>query len=111
MVTMRMAQRAQRRCTQPGCGNVHRSGGGKCLVCRGKSPRPSAAKRGYGRPWQKARRLYLAQHTVCRECGTEAATVVDHIVPHRGDEVKFWDVGNWQGLCEPCHTAKTGRGE
>ena len=46
-----------------------------------------------------------------------AATVVDHKVPHRlkeamdgGDatviaEAKalFWDSGNWQSLCKPCH--------
>jgi 5-methylcytosine-specific restriction protein A len=37
------------------------------------------------------------------------ATVVDHIVPHRGDPVLFWDEANWQGLCKLCHDAKTAR--
>ncbi len=33
-----------------------------------------------------------------------AATVVDHIVPHRGDNALFWDsANNWQSLCGPCH--------
>lgn len=35
------------------------------------------------------------------------ATVVDHIVPHRGDQKLFWDESNWQPLCKPCHDKKT----
>jgi 5-methylcytosine-specific restriction protein A len=37
------------------------------------------------------------------------ATVVDHIEPHKGDMVKFWDETNHQGLCTPCHNSKTAR--
>jgi 5-methylcytosine-specific restriction protein A len=37
------------------------------------------------------------------------ATVVDHIVPHRGDQRLFWDEANWAALCKPCHDAKTAR--
>lgn len=36
-----------------------------------------------------------------------AATEVDHIIPHRGDQQLFWDTNNWQGLCKPCHSRKT----
>lgn len=32
-----------------------------------------------------------------------AANVVDHIVPHKGDEKLFWDEDNWQALCPPHH--------
>ncbi|MGN0150610.1 MAG: HNH endonuclease, partial [Clostridia bacterium] len=35
--------------------------------------------------------------------------VVDHIVPHRGDERLMWDENNWQALCKPCHDNKTGK--
>ncbi|WP_435645121.1 HNH endonuclease [Butyricicoccus porcorum] len=35
------------------------------------------------------------------------ATVVDHIVPHRGDPKLFWDQTNWQSLCKQCHDRKT----
>jgi 5-methylcytosine-specific restriction protein A len=35
------------------------------------------------------------------------ATVVDHIVPHRGDVKLFWDENNWQSLCKSCHDHKT----
>lgn len=34
-----------------------------------------------------------------------AATVVDHIVPHGGDQALFWDTGNWQSLCAPHHNS------
>ena len=36
------------------------------------------------------------------------ATVVDHIIPHRGDQKLFWDRGNWQALCKRHHDIKTG---
>ncbi|MEG0049160.1 MAG: HNH endonuclease signature motif containing protein [Clostridia bacterium] len=35
------------------------------------------------------------------------ATVVDHIVPHRGDGELFWHKENWQPLCKDCHDWKT----
>lgn len=31
------------------------------------------------------------------------ATIVDHIVPHKGDLVLFHDPENLQSLCKPCH--------
>lgn len=36
------------------------------------------------------------------------ATVVDHVVPHRGEELLFWDRSNWRALCKRCHDKKTG---
>lgn len=35
------------------------------------------------------------------------ASVVDHVIPHRGDKALFWDSDNWQPLCKPCHDRKT----
>jgi hypothetical protein len=35
-----------------------------------------------------------------------AATLVDHIIPHREDEGLFWLEGNWQSLCNRCHARK-----
>lgn len=32
-----------------------------------------------------------------------AASVVDHIKPHKKDPALFWDQENWQALCKPCH--------
>lgn len=71
--------------------------------------RPSARQRGYNHEWRKARREYLAQHPHCRECTkhgiTRLASVVDHVVPHKGDRNLFWHRANWQPLCTPCHNS------
>lgn len=71
--------------------------------------RPSAFARGYNHEWRKARIEYLAMHPHCRECAihgvTRPATVVDHIIPHRGDTRLFWHRANWQPLCAPCHNS------
>lgn len=34
----------------------------------------------------------------------EAASVADHIVPHRGDPDLFWS-GALQSICAPCHNS------
>lgn len=48
----------------------------------------------------------------CRMVGRlVASTEVDHVIPHRGDPVLFWNIENTQGLCATCHTAKSNRGE
>ena len=69
--------------------------------------RPSARQRGYDARWEKARAVYLAAHPLCCMCErlgrVTAATVVDHIQPHKGSDDLFWDEGNWQSLCKPCH--------
>ena len=71
--------------------------------------KPSTRSRLYGRRWRKARLQHLTVEPLCRLCAqlgkTVAATVVDHIKPHKGDEALFWDPGNWQSLCQPCHQA------
>ncbi|MBX9745885.1 MAG: HNH endonuclease [Hyphomonadaceae bacterium] len=76
--------------------------------------RPNANQRGYTYSWSAARALFLAEFPLCRHCldigVVRAATVVDHIDPHRGDKRKFWRRANWQSLCETCHNRKTGSG-
>lgn len=61
----------------------------------------------YGHTWRQVRTRHLATHPLCVFCGklnrVTPATVVDHIIPHRGDEVLFWDADNLQSLCKPCH--------
>jgi len=42
---------------------------------------------------------------------TTPATVVDHIIPHRGDKKLFWDQSNWQPLCKHCHDSIKAREE
>lgn len=59
--------------------------------------------------WRRERAAYLRAHPLCCFCEaqgrTTLATVVDHIVPHRGDPELFWDQDNWQGLCATDHSA------
>lgn len=73
--------------------------------------RGSRHERGYDSRWDKARLTYLRHHPLCVHCErdgrTEAATVVDHIIPHRGDKKMFWDKTNWQPLCKRHHDVKT----
>jgi 5-methylcytosine-specific restriction enzyme A len=88
---------------------VQEHGGGEA----GAGPRPSAARRGYGSRWRRARAAYLARNPLCVRCQAAgyigSSTVVDHVVPHRGDAALFWDEANWAALCKPCHDAKTAR--
>lgn len=73
--------------------------------------RGSSSKRGYGAQWRKARLFFLINHPFCVECGKKgilkAATDVDHIIPHKGNQELFWDEDNWQPLCHECHSRKT----
>lgn len=60
--------------------------------------------------WQNLRALYLADHPRCAVPGCRRpATVVDHVVAHRGQEYLFFDVTNLQSLCKPHHDSKTAR--
>lgn len=67
----------------------------------------SSAERGYDSRWRKAREIFLRSNPLCVMCEVEgraeAATVVDHITPHKGDQALFWDQSNWQPLCKLHH--------
>jgi 5-methylcytosine-specific restriction protein A len=69
--------------------------------------RESSARRGYGYKWQRAREGFLKKHPFCEDHKRRGyiivAEVVDHIVPHRGNDKLFWDRDNWQSLCKQCH--------
>lgn len=101
-------------CAHPGCAALVPRGQKYCDEHRALHPGVprSSSKRGYTSAWQKARQEYLNGHPLCVECAKRGvltkATVVDHIHPHRGDPVLFWDRDNWQPLCKPCHDKKTG---
>jgi hypothetical protein len=57
--------------------------------------------------WRKLRLAHLRTHplcVMCKEAGrVTAASVVDHVKAHKGNEALFWDQSNWQSLCKPCH--------
>lgn len=97
-----MPWKARKPCKHPGCPKLTEG-----LYCDEHKPlhpdRPSAAKRGYGSKWQRASKTYLRKHPLCVKCLAKGrfvtATVVDHIVPHRGDHYLMWSDTNWQALC------------
>ncbi|MFG1340554.1 HNH endonuclease signature motif containing protein [Xanthobacter autotrophicus] len=64
--------------------------------------RPTARERGYDSKWDLERKAFLKTHPKCSRCSADA-TVVDHIVPHKGDKKLFWSRSNWQPLCRTCH--------
>ncbi|RVK61930.1 HNH endonuclease [Sinorhizobium meliloti] len=69
--------------------------------------RGSASDRGYNHRWSKARDTFLSRNPLCIGClavgRVEPATVVDHVDPHHGDSVKFWDTSMWQSSCKWHH--------
>ena len=104
-------------CQHPGCPELVEPGMKYCEKHKPLHPaeiRPErgATARGYNYAWQKASKRFLVAHPLCVMCQKEGryvkATVVDHIVPHRGDSKLFWDSNNWQSLCEQHHNFKTG---
>jgi 5-methylcytosine-specific restriction protein A len=112
--TMRAAPRP---CTHPSCGALVRDGSGRCAkhIKQQRQAiderRGTSAERGYSYAWQQARAGFLRKHPLCasheKKGEVVAATVVDHIDPHKGDKAKFWERTNWQPLCKPCHDRKT----
>ena len=74
-----------------------------------RAGKQSSTQRGYGYKWQQARKRYLQAHPLCVFCQQQgrvtAADVVDHIVPHQGNDNLFWDTNNWQPLCASCHSS------
>ncbi|WP_217597159.1 HNH endonuclease [Cohnella sp. GbtcB17] len=111
-----MPSKPKRPCSAPGCPNLTEG-----RYCEGHADkarqtdreRGTSAQRGYGAAWRKAREGWLRKHPLCVACERQGkltpANEVDHIRPHRGDKVLFWDRLNWQSLCKSCHSAKTAR--
>jgi 5-methylcytosine-specific restriction protein A len=75
--------------------------------------RTSRQARGYGRAHDRMRAIVLAEEPLCRIC-LEAepqritpSTIADHRVPKSQGGTD--DRENYQGVCDPCHVAKTAR--
>lgn len=52
--------------------------------------------------WKKIKRAILGRYEVCNICLKEKPTIVDHVIPHKGDKEKFFS-GPFQALCKRCH--------
>lgn len=57
----------------------------------------------------------LQREPLCCMCKqrdqVKAATVADHVIPHKGDERLFFDENNLQSLCDDDHTITKARQE
>jgi 5-methylcytosine-specific restriction protein A len=57
--------------------------------------------------WKVLRRDQLAAYPLCAYCQAQglivAASVADHVIPHRNDPKLFFDASNLQSLCKHCH--------
>lgn len=101
-----------------GCGRISQAG--QCPVCtaarrrEADARRPSAQARGYTSKWQTESKAFLAnpENRDCAcGCGRKA-DMVDHKVPHRGDQALFWRRSNWQPMASsPCHSSMKQRQE
>lgn len=73
------------------------------------STRKSRHQRGYGREHDIMRAIVLREEPLCRPCHLRGrltpATIADHIKPL--SEGGTGERDNYQGICVPCHTAKT----
>ncbi|MET3846863.1 5-methylcytosine-specific restriction protein A [Paenibacillus sp. OAE614] len=112
-----MPTKPKRPCVHPGCRELT-TDGNRCPVHKKEQRqyedrnRETATQRGYDSKWRSARAGYLKKHPLCAHCMNEGqlteATVVDHIIPHKGDKALFWDSeNNWQPLCKRHHDIKT----
>jgi 5-methylcytosine-specific restriction protein A len=73
--------------------------------------RGTAKQRGYDSRWAKASAGYLRSHPLCVVCEqvgrVTPSRVTDHIVPHKGSTLLFWNASNWRALCKRCHDRAT----
>jgi 5-methylcytosine-specific restriction protein A len=69
--------------------------------------RGSARARGYTAAWDRASLAFRRERPLCLGCEAVGLVVVcevvDHVIPHKGDEVLFWDRARWQPSCRWHH--------
>ena len=110
-----MARQPLRPCRKPGCPAVTRDGW--CDAHKPKHQRRESEDWHwlYGLSvWrEELRPAQLLKEPFCRHCRENSlrvrATVVDHVVPHRGNIALFADPENLQSLCKRCHDRKSMR--
>ena len=101
-------------CSSPGCPALtHNRYCEQHTAIERKRPRSGRCGNMYNYRWQKARAAFLRAHPICCVCEREAiiepSAVVDHKIPHEGNQTLFWDESNWQAMCVQCHNRKSAR--
>lgn len=62
----------------------------------------------YDADWEKYRGKFLAINNECYACG-KPSQVVDHLIPHQGDQKLFEKLDNHIPLCIKCHNTATAK--
>lgn len=112
-----MPTSAPHACAQPGCGALVLTGRARCHSHERKrdAERGTAQQRGYDSKWRAYRIAFLREHPLCCLCElagrVEPATVVDHIVAHKGAQQLFWDPTNHRSVCKTHHDQRTDEGD
>jgi 5-methylcytosine-specific restriction protein A len=61
--------------------------------------------------WKDLRSSFLNSNPLCVECQrlgiVKVASIVDHVIPHKGETELFFDEKNLQSLCKLHHDRKT----
>ena len=69
----------------------------------------------YTSRWKALRLNQLSKAPLCSYCAAigiiEAATIADHIKPHKGANDLFFNADNLQSLCKYCHDSHKQRQE
>lgn len=110
---------APHKCAEYRCTTLVPKGRSRCEIHQ----RATATTRGYDARWRKYRLGFLQQHPLCVLCAVSgppggngkpmvvAATVVDHIRAHKGDQQLFDDPNNHRAVCKPHHDSRTDEGD
>lgn len=123
-----------RPCATPRCSNLVERGHCPLHRKQKEKDRGSSFERGYDKAWSAYSLSFREAYPLCgmrpnnlppvmSQCyqagrptpvlGTTHGRpngVVDHVVPHRGDQRLFHDPNNHQSLCWQCHSRKTQAG-
>lgn len=110
-----MPTAALRFCAHPSCNELVPNG--YCIIHTraNEQRRGSKQKRGYGDAWPKVRAAKLSADPLCEDCKEAKRVIVAREVHHI---VKIKDapelrlvMSNLRSLCDPCHDARSARGE
>lgn len=102
---------------ESGLGSLPKPKIGSLVATNHRARGGGATARGYTYRWEQYRKGFLQQNPFCCYCYRKTpkvltvATVVDHIVPHQGDQALFWLQTNHQPLCKACHDGEKAREE
>ncbi len=110
-----MPNRPLTTCPHPGCSTLTK--GGRCPRHAAQAEREDVARRGgsaargYDAEWKALRAQYARAHPLCQDCLNDGRSVpvaiVDHVIPHRGNDALRLAWSNLRSLCRHHHGLKT----